>query len=1589
MSKLKKILLLAIISVIYIVLLPGEVNAEELNLIDVESSKDLYCIEHGGYLSSHNKGVYTIDGTKRRKIAWTPNWELDLLRPNGIYKCKAPTLEEIEYIGNNGTIGGPLAYIFAKGEKGYSGGKTGYFENNNPANSYNPAEYSDTQLCVWKLWNEFSRQTGLDMVTGSNDNVELTPGANKLLNDANNYGKNVERNLENFKSNEDLVIDNSINKQVRTTKATDLFNGDKNEFYKFISKENNEYNYIQDAQKDIKDFNNYEYIMVGPLNWNYTNSSININSQDSSSILFARMNKSAKKDEKDIDKEILDSINSNNETLNNKISILSKQRTIADGNILKLVNEDLETDDFKIKDLIISNIDIIDSNTDFYMFIPVYKDEYYNMLNNNDRPNYNRPNFDNVEDNYKNIDISIGFTRSLEVYYANIDVLQSSTVLQDSTGANRNPQRLIRVGTETKNYTKSISLNYNLDAKTRLIIQKRDALNKAQPIPGVAFIFKNKQTGLYVNRGADGNINYVASENDATTFTTGQNGEVIVQGIEAGEYIAIEKNVTNANYTASTGTTTIINAMQGNTNYITIYNKKNPIEMTIKGKVWTPTKAGKDEASIKDTDPSNYKAENDLLVEGIKVELYRNARLKETYNENGQLSGVEMESINEELVGTTYTDKDGNYEFKIKVSYPEIELPAYKVKFTYDSIDFQGCAPSYNNKINGSKAIENTSQRNALNDKYATISGTENNDANKGYARDINGNVTSNLTYAYNNSDRKSYVNNLSAGYTKNMNIKRVVANKQLINPIEATYSLRANDPGGNPGGLSYLAGNTIQGINLGLLTREMPDLAVSNQISNVVTTVNGYNNLYKTTLTKTNRDPDNSDLKVGVTYVTDENKLSRFTIYPSDVKTWSADSNVTDKLQVFITYKVGITNESTTLYNRVRELAIYYDNNYQLQYIGNNLDANKNNYCATNEYKVSNSKYSNYNMQGYTKTCIEINDVISANTTKEIYMTFKVSDNEVKKMLEYSERGEKYTPKMNNVVEINSYSTYSDEAGTKVYAGVDKDSAAGNVNRIDDDTGIAKEFTISQSGTRTLTGTVFLDKTADELMTGKERQGNSIYNNAEDKTLKNVKVVLTGKQDNNSINKVTGAQVTTVANNYEAVYDKVTGDNTYIISGFIPGNYTIRYEYNNQTYYEDGNNKININAVDYKSAVVKNVAGETEVRTAFETGKDDWYKIDNPKKDGEGSFVRYNEAIDDFNTRKNIDNNYKTVDMRNTGNVTQNVTTSMTAQTPLMKIAVELNTLSNDNTFKPAYYNLINMDFGITERPRQQMKLNKEVSGVKVTLANGQILMDAVIENGKLKDNVAGMKVIGTNTDTQKGLIDIELDSELVHGATLEITYTIKATNIGEIDYLEEEYYKYGTGGNNKVTITPSKVVDYTSNDLIFDNTNKLNIDNKWNIVELDSIKQKEIDETGLLYADIKNNEIKKSNINTILQTTYWLDNKVALAPNETTNSKPLKLSLTKLLSNTDEDMTYNNDVELTQATKTGGRTIVTQIGKYTFETKEGIGGSSEEITITPPTGTTKSNTIYYIIATIGALVVLAGGITLIMVKRKREIAK
>lgn len=1144
-----------------------------------------------------------------------------------------------------------------------------------------------------------------------------------------------------------------------------------------------------------------------------------------------------------------------------------------------------------------------------------------------------------------------------------------------------------------------------------------------------------------------------------------------------------------------------------------IYNTMAPMKgnVSIEGKVWSPKKADdKAQETVSEQQAIEYNDEYNL-VKGIKVNIYAKARLIVTTKETGetyfdektgkvteygeQLKYYEFDPSNghayqvdengsriknkngndidlgeelvikkgtivsskmvsyseEKLVSTVYTDEKGKYISTLRgVPYPDTQLPYYRVEFQYDGMDFQGARiAKYDNKENGSKAIENTARRTVINNAYETIKG--NGTKNGGIALNSNRNLEYTFKEGNDNGYGTSTSKGLSTGYKKSdklitvNDIGKATNDVKNNNMITASYSLKKDNPTENPGALGDYDDSTdeketyyndtqkkVEGINLMLMEREMPDLSVSNRIESVVTSINGYNNLYKTIASKDDDDPDNAAINLQVKYVQDEERLGKIPVYPSDVAAFDiTNTELKQRLQLYITYKVSIVNNSATLYNRVKELALYYNTEgYELLYVGTGLDNTKNNYCAKNDMAITANKYSGNTipLTGYSRVCIDLNNTViepGDNKSKDLYITYKIKDDYVKGAI----NGNNNIKSLKHIAEINAYSTYSDTEGKNAYAGVDKNSAPGNITNsdikfndskpiigsIDNDTGIARAAGLNVQENRTMTGTVFLDNSNVE---NNKRLGDGIYDKNNEKALAGVKVKLeiVNKENNNII---TGENIATqmpknivikdqdnkyhsykvinengkyyyLYNNlkieiYTATTSETGNDNNYKISGYIPGNYKLTYTYNNETYYKGSDGKQHkINTEDYKSTIVQDVDSNTIIKSAFEDNNNnmDWYMVDNASTEEElqKEFTRYNEAVDDMNTRKTIDNYYSNMNMTNTGNTNdsliKNKNYDMTASTPVMGIPVEktisIDTTSTGNELKNLSYDIKNMDFGIVERPRQSLKLEKKINSVKIRLANGQLLVDVKADdNGKFQ-TVQGVQIIN-------GAVHIEFDNELIHGSTLELGYKVKAINNSELDYTTESFYKYGIEGtkDERVKLSPQEILDYVDNNLIYTKDDN----SKWNIINKGDYTNK-IDN-----AEIYDNT-EKSKINTILSYNIKENNNsIELAPGDTYNNIP-EIKLEKLLSNTqDDEMLYGNKVEVITVNqgkaKEGnnnlGRRINIQLGTYNKAGDSGIGAKAENVTITPPTGQDNISKIYYAIIALGVLVIIAGGIVLI----------
>lgn len=708
-----------------------------------------------------------------------------------------------------------------------------------------------------------------------------------------------------------------------------------------------------------------------------------------------------------------------------------------------------------------------------------------------------------------------------------------------------------------------------------------------------------------------------------------------------------------------------------------------------------------------------------------------------------------------------------------------------------------------------------------------------------------------------------------------------------------------------------------IKYINLGLYEREQPDIALVKDLYNVNVAINGYNHIYEYANRFNNQGEYGDGFNVGVKFGNKYGNMSYTrAIYEADKEYTSSDKS--KELKVYVTYKISMKNESSNLQVQVNSIVDYYDSNYTLIKTGTGIDEKGN---VTGD--VSNSGSQSYNDK-YQKVIINTNSKIEHNKSADVYVQFELNRDAVLKILNDKEN-------LDNVVEINSYSVFDTDG--KVYAGIDTDSNPGNAvpgdtTTYEDDTDSAPGLKLVVSDkAREMTGKVFLDSTSNELKTGEVRQGDGMYTDGE-KGIKDVKVTLKENIENGKV--------------YEATTDE-NGD--FYISGYIPGDYTLTYTWGDKEY----------TVQNYKGTVYDKNRYDTNV-----TNKE-WYKTDVD--------TRYTDAIDNYNTRKKID-----AEIAKVTNKTATKIKTMDSTTPTMGISVEYTTTTTieptTDKFKSPDFKIKNIDFGIVERARQDLALRKRVNTFKVTLANGQVIADmAIDEKGNITGERNHVTYMGPSSTTtpKNGLVKLELDNELIQGATVEVEYEIKVTNNSELDYVSEDFYKYGIKSGNEVTITPTSIIDYLDKNWGFEaEKNK-----EWTVKSLDEIK-------NIVAKEVYENEDSTIADKTILYTESLKGQKL-----KPTESATVNLNVSKVLSNSDE-ISLDNESEITELTKDGGSRLISTPGNYIpgqEETKESDESIAETVIVTPSTGANLEFIVPIMIGVI-ALVILGAGVLIIKKK-------
>jgi len=1024
-------------------------------------------------------------------------------------------------------------------------------------------------------------------------------------------------------------------------------------------------------------------------------------------------------------------------------------------------------------------------------------------------------------------------------------------------------QKLILVNTDTKPTESEINadFDYDITLTKNLEIYKVDSRNEKLPLVGVGFILQNKEMNKYVKQ-TNGTLSYVDNKNDATEFMTDSDGKIKIENLIMGTYVAYETKNPNYGYVIEDEGIEI----PVSETVITIKNVQKYIKLS--GYIWKDVHEGKQTVRNDLYKDGDYD-ENDESFNGITVRLKDKDgnTLKETKSsENG---------LYNEITGGEYIFEDVEIE----------KLADYYIEFEYDGLIYQSVAININ-KNNGSKSTDKV-ERDVLDKNFTSVEATGENRVN------VN--------------------NKYSIGYT---NTQDHVA--KINDSSSCIIHAKTNDSGYNIANYFKPGTKEIRYINLGLYEKPQADLAIANDLENVNVGVNGYWHVYKygKRLNDSGMIPDNSDSwNVGVKFKNSYTGTYKRAVYESDVNYQTNDKS--KELQVYLTYKIAIRNESSYL-TKANSIVNYFDNRYELVAAGTEIDGQNN--ITGNLNIASNGKYNDE----YNKAIIDTNTVIKSGESNYLYVQYKLDREAVLQIINNKET-------LYSTVEINSYTVYKDNNGNTV-AAVDVDSVpgnmkVGNVDTYEDDTDAAPPVQLELTDARKIAGTVFVDSTTGELKTGEIRQGNGQFDNGEN-TVSGVKVTL--HELNNSIGNI---ETTTDANgNYE-------------FAGYIPGQYTITYTWGDK---------------DYKVQYYKG--------TVYDSSRDqnnkEWYK--------DAVDTRKTDAIDNYEERKAIDKEVANITNHTVGEEVSKAyngeqsaitITKMNSVTPTMEFGVEYETTITDGTADKVEFIVKNVDFGIVERARQQLDLQKRVSTFKVTLANGQVLADAkVTEDGKLEGTTNHMTYMGPST-SGNGYVKLETDDELIEGATLNITYQIKAINQSEVDYMSENYYKYGIKEKegNIATLTPSAVIDYLDKNLGFeDNDNKDESGNSiWqqiSKVKLQEFKAQKVNDGG--YLDNKK----------ILYT-----DKIA-KPIKPGDTKTVDLKVSKLLSSS-TDMTFNNDAEVAKITSNDGQNPPVVPPTYPPVV------SAEDSIVVPSTGA-NMNYAFPTIVGIVSLVIL--GIGVFVIKKK-----
>lgn len=820
--------------------------------------------------------------------------------------------------------------------------------------------------------------------------------------------------------------------------------------------------------------------------------------------------------------------------------------------------------------------------------------------------------------------------------------------------------------------------------------------------------------------------------------------------------------------------------------------------MNLGGIVWTEKiQTGKEQPEIS----NKYDGEDqDEALGGVEVRLLDGNNNVIATTTTAKQDGEKVTYLNNLGKEVTVELKQGQYLFT-KLDNGTNYIPVrtdYKVEIDYDGITYNALMNTDANILYNKNAYSKITSEDdhGLADGTKTISGTKNNKEQS----TTNGDYTINYTLEDNSKKEENNIPDKAIYSNVEKDGKQVFVTARSEKYLQKTEDWESIWKDNNGVGEINLDSYVFD-INFGLY-KKLFDLNLGTDVDSAEIKINGqtttynYDQILDGMLDKELREKlyrttdDKVDYNLYLAHSDYDYRIDDYKVPGDDGNLGQAYGDTLSngkakdtELQVYVTYKLQINNQSTQHKATGVKVKYSYDGGYE--YVGDvNVDKDENN-------------------------VLEISGIdVEPGESKEIALKFKVKKNEDGTFVKAPSDASKYT----NMAEIIEYST---EEGRLV----DADSAPGNTflgennptDRREDDTDTANGIVIDfKNEERSISGKVF------------DTENNNSVNDVIVQLIELVEIE--NKQQYEYIWQETVAGSNTVKTTATSggrgeTYNVSNNDGEYkFTERIIPGNYIVRFIYGDGRTYTITGNTLTYNGEDYKSTYV-DYNYNAEWYNDTKIGEDYLYKINNISKavDNEARRLRVmSYAVDVDGTKGKkldlLDADIAELSKEEKATLKEEVIPSTWMCAETLKIKMPVDTDIKDNTSdttevgngsSPTISNtqFDNVNLGLMERPKTKLVLEKHITGLTVRpVASGvSLIANATADINDILKATQGSEIelkgqkdglFATKSGRgNRGLWYLQTDTtELAQGADAFITYTYVIKNEGEKDYLNED---------------------------------------------------------------------------------------------------------------------------------------------------------------------------------------------------------